>query len=345
MDNSGLFSSKDQRVSARLSRRDFLRIIAGIGIAGWVGKSILEDLEEARLVRQTRKLMGTIVDLTLIAPDRKSAATAEIAISACFDRMSALEALLSRFKPDSQVSLLNRSGVLREPHPAFLELLRQSCWVSELSSGLFDITILPVLALYQKHHQQNGSLPGMAEIEAASSKVDYRRLVISESELAFSEPGMGITLDGIAKGYIVDQGVSQLREHGFTDVLLEAGGDLIAAGRPGFDRTWKIGIRSPRSDEGNLVAELDISNQAVATSGDYMQSFTPDFSEFHILNPQTGCSSAALSSATVIAPNLALADALATTLMVMDPAKGLDLVRRLGLQSVLITKDGIALRE
>jgi len=331
--------SENRGSSTRLSRRDFLRIVAGIGVAGWVGGSILENLEANRVVRQTRKLMGTIVNLTLIVSDRKTAASAQGAIHACLDRMAELEAVLSRFKADSQVSILNHSGGLKDPHPALLELVRKSRWISELSSGLFDITILPVLSLYQKHHAQEGGLPTGAELEAARRKVDYRRLAVCESELAFLEPGMGITLDGIAKGYIVDEGVSRLREHGFTDVLVEAGGDLLAAGRPGSNRPWKIGIPSPRSGGDDLIAQLDISNEAVATSGDYMQPFTTDYSQHHILNPKTGFSSTALSNATVIAPHLALADALATTMMLMDPAKGLDLIRWLGLHSVLVKKD------
>lgn len=327
-----------------LSRREFLRIVAGIGIIGWVGGSILENLETNRVVRQTRNLMGTIVNLTLIASDRKTAASAQRAIHVCLEQMAALEAVLSRFKVDSQVSMLNLRGGLKDPHPALLELLRKSHWISELSSGLFDITILPLLTLYQKQYAREGNLPSTAEIEVACRKVDYRRMVVCKSELAFLEPGMGITLDGIAKGFIVDEGVSRLREHGFTNVLVEVGGDILAAGQPDSNHQWKIGTLSPRSGVDDLIAHLDISNEAVATSGDYMQSFTTDCSQHHILNPKTGFSSTDLSSASVIAPHLAMADALATTLMLMDPAKGMDLIRQLGMHSVMVKKNGIVLR-
>lgn len=334
----------DFQKARRLSRRDFLRIIACAGIAAWVGKSALENLEAASVVQQSRVLMGTIVNLTLIAGDRKSASAAEAAVHACLDRMAELEAVLSRFKEDSQVSILNRYGRLKDPHPALLELIHLSQRISELSSGLFDITILPLVTLYQEYHDAGGGLPAEHEIEAACRKVDYRKVTADESNLAFVESGMGITLDGIAKGYIVDEGVSRLAEHGFSDVLVEAGGDLVASGQQDFDRRWKVGIQSPRPRGERLAARFDACNEAVATSGDYMQPFTADFAQHHILNPKTGRSSSALASATVIAPRLALADAMATALMVMEPTKGLEMVRELGLRALLVTKDMTLLR-
>lgn len=330
--------SEDRPSSSRLSRRDFIRIIAGVGIAGWVGKAALADLDAARVVHQTRLLMGTIVNLTLVVSGRETAA-AQAAISSCLSSMAELEAILSRFKPNSQVSILNRTGTLKDPHPALLDLIRQSRRISQLSAGFFDITILPVLALYQQYQDVAGTLPPAAGIEAACRKVDYRQLSDTERGLVFTASGMGITLDGIAKGYIVDAGVSRLTEHGFTDILVEAGGDLVANGRQSTDRPWKIGIQSPRPAGEKLVTQFNASNEAVATSGDYMQSFVSDFSQHHILDPHTGRSSTALASATVIAPRLALADALATTLMLMDPPAGLALVKELGLRALLVTKD------
>jgi len=324
--------------TAQLSRRGFLRIVAGVGIAGMVGKAALDALAAPRFVRQNRLLMGTLLNLTLIVPERETAA-AEAAVDACLSTMAELEAILSRFKPDSHVSTLNRTGALNDPHPALVNLVRQSRQISELSGGLFDITILPVLALYQQYQAQSGALPPAAEIEAACRKVDYRLLSESEGRLAFAIPGMGVTLDGIAKGYIVDAGVSRLVEHGFSDVLVEAGGDLVAGRHPRLDQPWKIGIQSPRLVGERLITQINASNEAVATSGDYMQPFSADFSQHHILNPRTGHSSPALASATVIAPRLALADALATTLMLMDPPASLAMIKELGLRAILVTKD------
>lgn len=326
----------------RLSRRAFIRIVAGVGIAGVVGKAGLDALAAPLVVRQTRLLMGTILNLTLVVPQRETGA-AEQAVTACLARMAGLEALLSRFIPDSQVSRLNRTGAVENPHPDLLELVRQSHRVSQLSGGLFDITILPVLALYQLFQMsasgEPGDLPPAAAIAAACRRVDYRAISASEDRLAFDIPGMAITLDGIAKGYILDAGVSELAEHGFTDILVEAGGDLVAGGLQRLDEPWQVGIQSPRPGAEPLITRLSASNEAVATSGDYMQPFTLDFSQHHILDPRSGHSSPALASATVIAPRLALADALATALMLMDPPAGLALVQELNLRAILVTKD------
>jgi thiamine biosynthesis lipoprotein len=344
MTDQNIFSTEGTQSAKQLSRRDFLRIVACAGIATWVGKAGLENLEAERVVRQSQALMGTVVNLTVIASDRRSAAAAEVAVDACLERMAELEAVLSRFKESSQVSILNRDGRLKIPHPALLEVIRQAQQISELSSGLFDITILPLLALYQKYHAAGSGLPTESEIQAACRKVDYRKVTMDENGLSLAETGMGITLDGIAKGYIVDQGVSRLVERGFSNVLVEAGGDLVAGGRQSFDRGWKIGVQSPRQMGEQLITRLDVCNEAIATSGDYMQPFTIDFAQHHILNPKTGRSSPALASATVIAPCLALADAVATALMVMEPPKGLELVRELGLRALLVTKDMTLLR-
>jgi thiamine biosynthesis lipoprotein len=309
-----------------------------MGIAGFTGKLALQNLDEAHTISQTRLLMGTIVNLTLVRPDKETAEVARQAIAACLDCMARLEHVLSRFDIHSQVSRLNQEGVLRSPHPSLLSVLQLSERISDLSEGAFDVTILPLLELYQRRLALTGGLPGDNEIESERRKVNFRRLHIDEAKIAFSEPGMGITLDGIAKGYIVDEGVGRLRDYGFANVLVEAGGDLAASGDKDQGHPWKIGIQDPRSREIHSSAYLELSDRAAATSGDYMQPFSADFSQHHILNPRTGRSSVALASATVIAPRLALADALATALMVMEPAEGRDLAKHLGCETYLIEK-------
>jgi thiamine biosynthesis lipoprotein len=158
--------------------------------------------------------------------------------------------------------------------------------------------------------------------------------------VTFAHPGMAVTLDGIAKGYIVDAGIEVLKQRGFADVLVEAGGDLLASGQKEQDTPWQIGIRSPRTAQGGLLASFSVENRAVATSGDYMQSFTADLSQHHILDPRTGYSAPELASATVTAPTATLADGLATATMVLGPKAGLRLVESLpGCKAYLVLKD------
>jgi thiamine biosynthesis lipoprotein len=153
-------------------------------------------------------------------------------------------------------------------------------------------------------------------------------------------PGMNLTFDGIAKGLVVDAGVDALRTSGFENVIVEAAGDLLASGERDFQIPWKIGIRPPRNGMTQQLPILHIKNQAVATSGDYLSSFTDDFSMNHILDPRRGFSSPELSSATVIAPSASLADGLATTIMVLGVQAGLELLKSFpGCDAYLLDKD------
>ena len=306
----------------RISRRQFLQIIAVSGAAGVAFKYGLEALTADQVVSETRLLMGTLVNLTLVGPDARSAA---VAVNVCLARMTELEAVLSRFQPGSQLSRLNQAGMLGDVHPALLGLVKQSLELSELTDGAFDITVKPLLDLYQS---TPGVLPTSRQIAQALKLVDHRLLDVTANRIAFQHPGMSITLDGIAKGFIVDEGVAVLKGFGFENVMVEAGGDLMGLGEKASQLPWKIGLQAPRSDMGSLMATFNVQNQAVATSGDYMQTFTTDFANHHIIDPRIGHSSPELASVSVTAPTAALADGLATAVMVMGKA-GLGLIEQM----------------
>jgi thiamine biosynthesis lipoprotein len=248
--------------------------------------------------------MGTVVNLTIVGTDKS---TTQSAIAACFDRMETLEQVMSRFISTSQLSQLNRSGKLSNADSALLEVVSHALLISELTQGAFDISIKPLVDLYQEHQHNEMNLPSDEAIADSLALVDYQHVLVDGNQIAFRHPRMAITLDGIAKGYIVDLGVDILRAHGFTNVLVEAGGDMMGAGGKAEQGSWKIGVQSPRESLGELMASFTIQEQAVATSGDYMQPFSKDLSQHHILNPRTGYSSPGLASASVIAPNAMLA--------------------------------------
>lgn len=317
----------------RFSRRDFLRIVAlGCG-AAVLGKVGLDALDQQVITKDSRFLMGTVVTLTLIGGEPPQA---QAAIRVCLDRMAELEAVLSRFQPQSQLSKLNQAGFLHDAHPALVSLIRRSMELGQLTGGAFDITVLPVLSLYEA---EPGTLPSPRQIEQALKLVDYRKLEISGQSIILQQPGMAITLDAIAKGDIVDEGVAVLKQHGFTNVLVEAAGDGMALGQRSVHSPWMIGLQNPRSAMGDLLTTFKIRNEALATSGDYWQTFTPDFINNHILDPLTGHSPLELASASIFAPTAALADSLATSVMVMGK-KGLQLVESfVGCQAFLVTKD------
>jgi thiamine biosynthesis lipoprotein len=205
--------------------------------------------------------------------------------------------------------------------------------------------VKPLVDLYQYYAAQSNSLPPEELIHRQLDLVDYRQIVANHEAISFKRSGMQITLDGIAKGYIVDAGTKALKQYGFNDILVEAGGDLMAEGQCSTNNPWKIGVESPRRDRLGFIATFGLTSCAAATSGDYMQSFTADFSEHHILDPKRGHSPAELSSATVIAPTSALADALATGMMVLGVRDSLQLCKRsTTVQCLLVTKDGQVMR-
>ena len=322
-------------IEKSLSRRQFMQIVAVGGLAGLTAKFSLDSLSKESIVSETRLLMGTVVNLKVITADPKLAQTA---IRACLDRMAGLETVLSRFIADSQLTQLNRTGYLVDADPALLTVVRESLKFSQLSGGAFDITVKPLVDLYQQTKSEGIGLPSEIQVAAALKKVGYDRLQISGQDLLFSNPGMGITVDGIAKGYIVDQGVAALREYGFGNVMVEAAGDLLAAGQKSA-QPWNIGIQSPREPD-QYLSQIDVSNKAVATSGDYMQPFTVDLSQHHILDPRSGYSAPELASATVIAPSAMQADALATAVMVLGPVAGQAFMRHFPTsESIMVSKD------
>ncbi|HXV75327.1 MAG TPA: FAD:protein FMN transferase [Candidatus Polarisedimenticolaceae bacterium] len=321
-----------------LGRRDLLRILAvggGLGAAwtvGWVNR------KRAVPVSRSAVLMGTRVNLTVMGDDRDAA---DAAARVTLGRMAELESLLSRHRPDSELSRLNAAGRIDGASDALIDLLGLAHDVSAAGAGAFDVSMLPLLDVYRDPRRRWGELPAPDEIEHALERVDYRQIRVDTTtrRVSLLRDGMRLTLDGIAKGYIVDRGVDVLRERGFANVFVEAGGDLMASGDKG-GLPWRIGIRDPRASGLTLCARFDTTNRAVATSGDYMQPFTRDLTQHHILDPRTGYSSPELASSTVIARDAATADALATLTMVLGPRRGRELLESLaGCEGYFVAKD------
>ena len=287
-------------------------------------------------VLRSRELMGTQVNLTVLGDDPAAAADAA---DATLRRMSELEDLLSRYRPDSEVSELNTTGRIQGASNALLEVLELADRISRLGDWAFDITIQPVLDLYRGHLDERRGLPSGEAVERAVAGVDHRGVRIEHGTVTLDRSGMRITLDGIGKGYVVDRGVSVLNERGFPNVYVEAGGDLVAGGDKGSGTPWRIGIRNPRPGL-TLQARFEARNSAVATSGDYMQPFTPDYAQHHILDPRTGYSPPELASSTVVGPDAATADALATLTLVLGSRKSRELLEDLpGCEGYFVSKD------
>ncbi|HIF05852.1 MAG TPA: FAD:protein FMN transferase [Gemmatimonadetes bacterium] len=328
----------------RLPRRQALRITAAVGASALLGGGLLRSALERvglRRVRETRDQMGTLVTISAVHPDPD---VARMMVADTFDEIERMEGLLSRHRKGTPVWRLNEFGVLRAPPHEVLEVVGKALEYSELTSGAFDVTVAPLLNLYNASFSETGVAPPSEEIRRALALVGSRHVHVSDREIVFEKVGMAVTLDGIAKGYIVDRAVEVLQDHGAERVLVNAGGDMASAGESLGGEAWQIGLQDPRIVNGSLGV-VRLRGESVASSGDYMQYLTPDMSVHHILDPRTGSSPEHTSGVSVVAPSAMTADALSTAALVLGPREGMELLDRLdGIEGMIVTKDQTILR-
>jgi FAD:protein FMN transferase len=323
-----------------MTRREALRITAVGGVALAFGGGLTWELvRRAGLhrVTETRSRLGTLVTITSV---HASEPGARAIVDAGFAEIDRLEAVLSRHAPRTAMSILNRDGRLDDPPPELLEVLGRAATIHELSGGAFDPSVLPLLTLYERLHERDQGVPADAEIDRARARIGFDGVQLRPHEIRFTRPGMALTLDGIAKGFVVDRAVQVIAAAGAERVMVDAGGDIGSGGAAVGDDPWTIAIEDPHQP-GRSVGRVRLAGQAVATSGDYMQAFTQDRRHHHILDPRTGRSPEHTSSVTVTAATAMDADALSTALLVLGPEEGLALLERVpGAEGVVVTKDG-----
>ncbi len=223
---------------------------------------------------------------------------AEAALDAAFAEIRLVERVASLTNADSEISRLNRDGALKNPHPAFVEMLRFSQRLHQASNGAFDITVQPLWLLCDGKAKQ-GAWPNAAELEAARRLADQGKLQVDEDYLSFAEPGMGMTLNGVAQGYAADRVAAVLRARGVTSAFFDTG-EIEALGLRPDRSAWTAAIQHPRHAD-KSVALANVTG-ALATSGDYEYFWSPDFERNHILDPRTGVSPKGFASASVLAP-------------------------------------------
>jgi thiamine biosynthesis lipoprotein len=279
--------------------------------------------------------MGTLVTVTVVHPE---VAAARKMVADAFNEMARLEDILSRHRPGTPVARLNAEGAVRGAPPELIEVMRRATEYSTLTGGAFDVTIAPLLRLYSSRFERGKGPPGDPEIRSALALVGYERVHIDDRSIALDKPGMSVTLDGIAKGYVVDRTVGVLVDAGAERVMVDAGGDMASGGREARDDPWTVGIQDPYDADGYLGL-VRLRGECIATSGDYVQTFTEDRRFHHIIDPRTGRSPDHNSSVTVVAGTALDADALSTAVMVLGPTDGLQLLERLdGAEGVIVTK-------
>lgn len=320
------------------SRREALRLtaVAGVGLA--LGAGTITDLvRRARLhrVSVTRTQLGTAVNVTVVHPD---ADLAHQMVEGAFAEFERIESIFSRYRAGTAVSRLNRDGVVADAPPELVEVMARALAYARATDGAFDVTVAPVLNLYVSRFAQSDVPPSDAEVAAALALVGWRGVRIDGATIALERPGMAVTMDGIAKGYVVDHAVARLMSDGAERVIVEAGGDMGAAGAE--KDPWNVAIQDPHDLAGSLGV-LELRGEALASSGDYMQYFTPDRRLHHIIDPRTGRSPEHSSGTTVRHTTAMDADATSTSVFVLGPVDGIAFLDRTeGAEGMLVTKSG-----
>jgi thiamine biosynthesis lipoprotein len=204
-------------------------------------------------------------------------------------------------------------------------LLTEAVRFGDLSGGRFDVTVQP-LWRFLAAHQAAGTVPPSADLQAALALVDYHWIDIASRCIRLGQPGMAITLNGIAQGYVTDRVAELLRARGVEHVLLDLG-ELRALGSKPNGQPWRIGVRDPAHTD-HLLREFDVIDRAVATSA--------ATAELNILDPRAGEGCALYSSVTVVTQTAAVADALSTILFLTPPEEVEAQVAKAGPAAVLL---------
>jgi thiamine biosynthesis lipoprotein len=284
-------------------------------------------------------MMGTFVGIAVRGDDP---GTLEQVISGVFREIARLETILSEWRPDSDISRVNSAAGEAPVHvpSELLEVMGVADQVSRATDGAFDATWEPLSTIW-KMNDPNFRPPNAEAVASARKLVDYRDVVldVEKQSVFLRRRGMRLGLGGIAKAYIAERAADFAVANGVSDVMIDAGGDIVARGRNG-ERPWTIGIRDPRSN-GTLLAKIELRDQAVVTSGDYEHFVDQGGRRYHhLLDPRTGYPASASRSATVVAPRGALADALATGLFVLGD-RGLNAVANFdGVAALIVSKNG-----
>jgi FAD:protein FMN transferase len=277
--------------------------------------------------------MGTVVTIQVVRP----AAGVSAAIERAFGWFHEIEARLTRFDPQSELCQLTaQPGVPVPASPILFEAVRFALMVAEVSRGAFDPTVGHRMESRGfNRNYRTGEIA--ATPPTAGAPVSYRDVHLDPDRRTITL-GCPLLLDlgAVAKGLAIDLAARELAP--FQDFAIDAGGDLYLGGSNLRGEPWSAGIRHPRDSHG-LIASLRVSNQAVCTSGDYERPAAANAAEHHILDPRTGASPQAVSSATVVAPGAMLADALATAVFVLGPRAGIRLLRRLGVDGLIVTPE------
>jgi thiamine biosynthesis lipoprotein len=293
-------------------------------------------------VEKTEFLMGTVVTIKVFDQDTdKGGRAAERAL----EKIRQIEGLMSLNIGGSEANIINEGAGDKAVRVSddTLQVIQKGVYYGNLSGGLFDITVGPLVKLWGIG-TEDAKIPETSRLEAALDLVDYKAVEIVDDagEVFLKRPGMKIDLGGIAKGYAADEARKVLISEGIEHAIINLGGNVLTLGERFDGGPWNIGIKDPYEPSGSLLGVVRVEDKTVVTSGDYERYFEKDGRRYHhILNPFTGFPGEnEIKGATIITGSSTDADALSTMVFLMGTRRGMELLESLeGVQAIIVTRD------
>jgi thiamine biosynthesis lipoprotein len=321
------------------TRRRAIRIMAAAAGVPLLIAAVRASAPRGQFHTWQGDVLGAWSELTLWHTD---AAFAQRTIRKVRQEIDRFERIFSLYRPDSEIARLNAAGRLSRPSPELRALIDESQHMAALSGGAFDISVQPLWRLYEAHFWSRSEV--QADIaararEIAEQLVDFRCIEAGAASIGFTRPGMAITLNSLAQGYITDAIADLLRQEGFESAVVDLG-EFRTLGRHPDGRPWRLGIRNGKA-AGEAGRTVELTDMALAVSGGYGTPFEPSGRFHHIFDPQSGASANALVEVAVIGPRATAANALSTAICVAGEARTTALLAAYpGTQAILTRPDG-----
>jgi FAD:protein FMN transferase len=287
------------------------------------------------------KLMGNRFEISVVGDDE---AESNDAINEAIDEIRRIEKLLTTFNENSQTNQINANAGIKPVRvdTEVFGLIQRANRISEITQGAFDISYGSIDKSLWNFDKNMTSLPSKEVALKMVRLINYRNIELNqaESSVFLKEKGMRIGFGGIGKGYAADKAKNLLKNKGIESGIVNASGDLITWGNQPNGKAWTVGIANPDAKNQPFSA-LNISNYAIATSGDYEKFISINGKKYsHTIDPKTGLPVWGIKSVSILAPSAELADALATPVVVMGVNIGLDLINQMkGIACIIIDEN------
>lgn len=286
---------------------------------------------ESKVLTSTQVMMNTVITITIYDSN-------EEVLNGAIELCKQYEKMFDRNNIESDVYKINMTSGEVEVNSQTIEIIKKAIIVSQKSEGAFDITVAPLVDLWNIAEAK--IVPSKKAIELCLKNVDYSKIKIEGNKVALSVD-TSIDLGGIAKGYIADKIRQYLIENGVKEAVINLGGNVFVIGEDDQE-PYAVGVQKPFAKAGESFLTLLLNNKTVVTSGVYQRYFQKNGKLYHhIIDTKTGYPvDNGIYSVTVIADSSAVADGLSTACLSLGIEKGTELASEFGAEIIFYDEDG-----